>query len=177
MSVNIAATTAKVLLIRSDDESLKNVVVANSWGRSLLQRIGVRRRAATTAKVEVPESAKKEAGLQHHYRITSTVEKHNIPPSLILNSDQTPSKYVQVGRFTMSPKGAKKVGVAGSADKRMITLTLTFTLDGKMLPFQVIYKGKTNQSLPKVRFPEGFKTFRRSSGTMRERREGEIGKS
>ena len=33
---------------------------------------------------------------------------------------------------------------------------LTVTLDGNILPFQVIYKGKTNQSLPKVRFPEGF---------------------
>ena len=70
VSRSIAATTSIVLLSRSDDEPLKNVVVANSWGRSLLQRIGFRRRAATTAKVEVPESAKKEAGLQHH-RITS----------------------------------------------------------------------------------------------------------
>ena len=75
---------------------------------------------------------------------------------MILNSDQTPLKYVQAGRFTMAPKGAKKVGVAGSADKRMITLTLTVTQDGKILPFQIIYKGKTMQSCPKVRFPDGF---------------------
>ena len=68
VSRSIATTTAMVLLGRSDDESLKNVVVTNSWGRSLLQRIGFRRRAATTAKVEIPETAKKkEAGLQHHY--------------------------------------------------------------------------------------------------------------
>ena len=75
--------------------------------------MGFRRRAATTAKVEIPESAKKEAGLQYHYRITTIVEKYKIPPSLVLNSDQTPSKYVQVGRFTMAPQGAKKVGIAG----------------------------------------------------------------
>ena len=67
VSRSITATTAKVLLSRSDDESLKNVVVANSWRRSLLQRIGFRRRAATTAKVEVPECAKR----RQVYSITS----------------------------------------------------------------------------------------------------------
>ena len=29
-------------------------------------------------------------------------------------------------------------------------------MDGKDLPFQAIYKGKTKQSLPKVNFPSGF---------------------
>ena len=74
----------------------------------------------------------------------------------MINSDQTPSKYVQVGRFTMAPKGAKKVGMAGIADKRNIMLTLTVTIDAKALPFQAIYKGKTKHSLPKVTFPTGF---------------------
>ena len=35
----------------------------------------------------------------------------------MINSDQAPSKYAQVGRFTMAAKGRKKVGVAGIADK------------------------------------------------------------
>ena len=152
----IARTTAHVLLSRSDDLSLRYVVVTDMLGKSVLQRLGFRRRTATTSKVEVPASAKKEAGLQHHYRIVSIVEKYGIPPSLVLNSDQTPSKYVQVGRFTMVPKNTNKVGIAGSSDKRCITLTLTVTLEGKTLPFQIIYQGKTKQSLPKVVFPEGF---------------------
>ena len=142
---SIAATTAVVLLSRTDDESVQNVVVTTTWGKSLLQRIGFRRRAATTSKVEIRDSTKKGAGLQHH-RIPSIVEKHKIPESLMINSDQTPSKYVQVGRFTMAPKGTKK----------NITLTLTVTMDGKALPFQAIYKGKTKQSLPKVTFTTGF---------------------
>ena len=133
------------LLSRTGDESVKNVVVTTTWGKSMLQRIGFRRRAATTSKVEIRDSTKKEAGFQH-YRIPSIVEKHKTPESLMINSDQTPSKYVQVGRFTMVPKGAKK----------NITLTLTVTMDGKALPFQAIYKGKTKQSLPKVTFTTGF---------------------
>ena len=74
----------------------------------------------------------------------------------MINSDQTPSKYVQFGRFTITPKGTKKVDVAEIADKRDINLTLTVSMDGKALPFPAIYKGKTKQSLPKVTFPTGF---------------------
>ena len=56
----------------------------------------------------------------------------------------------------MAPKGAKKVSMAGIADNRNITLTLTVTMDGKALPFQAIYKGKTKQSLKKITFPTDF---------------------
>ena len=155
VSRSIATTAAKVLLKRSEDNSLRNLnVTAASWGKSLLHRMGLRRRVVTTGKVQIPEGAKREAGLQHHYRIATIAEKYNIPPSLILNSDQTPSKYVTVGRTTMAPKNSNRVGLAGSDDKRSITLTLTVTLDGKILPFQIIYGGKTKQSLPKVTFPE-----------------------
>ena len=94
-------------------ESVKNVVFTTTWGRSLLQRIGFRRWPATTSKVEIADSAKKEAGLQHHYHITSIVEKHKILESLVINSKETPSKYVQVECFIIVPEGAKKVGVAG----------------------------------------------------------------
>ena len=131
-----------VLLSRTDDEVVKKAAVTSTWERSLLQSIGFRRQAATTGKVEIPESAKKEAGLQHHYCITSIAEKHNIPESLVINSDQTTSKHVQVGHFTMAPQSAKKVNVARIVDKRMLTLTLTVTMDGKTLPFQAAYKGK-----------------------------------
>ena len=103
--------------------------------------------------MEVPEGAKKK---QHYSRIVNIIEKHNIPKSLVLNSDKIPSKYVTVGRTTMAPKNSTRVGLAGSTDKRSITLTLTVTLDEKILPFQIIYGGKTDQSLPKMTFPEKF---------------------
>ena len=69
----------------------------------------------------------------------------------MINSDQTLSKYVQVGRFTM----ALKVVVAG-IKKQIITLTLTVIMDGKALTFQAIYMGKAKQSLPKVTFSSVF---------------------
>ena len=160
ISYGIGSTTANVLLSRSKDLSLKKIRTTPVWERSILQRLGFRRRVATTGKVEVPEGARKESGLQHHFRVVNIIEKQNIPKSLVvLNGDQTPPpKYVTVGRTTMAPKNLTCVGLAGSTDKCSITLTLTVTLDGKILPFQIIYGGKTDQSLLKITFPAKFST-------------------
>ena len=108
------------------------------WGRSIIERLGFRRPVTSTRKVEVLEETEKEARFQHHFRIVNIIEKHNIPKFHLLNSDQTPSKYVPNGSTTMA-KNATRVGLAVSANKRSITFTLTVTLDGKILPLQIIY--------------------------------------
>ena len=138
--------------------SLKNIETISIWGCSILQILGFWRRIETIRKVELHEGARKEAGLQHHFRIVNIIEKHNISKSLVLNSDQTPSKYVSVGRTAMVAKISTRAGLAGSTNKRSITLTLTATLNGKILPFQIIYGAKTDQSLPKFTFPLKFST-------------------
>ena len=73
-----------------------------------------------------------------------------------LNFDQTRSKYVQVSAMTMDKKGTSNVPIEGIDDKRSITATFSITFDNKFLPMQLIYKGKTSQSLPKVKFLDGF---------------------
>ena len=59
ISYGIASTTANALLSRSEDLSLKNIKAIPMWGRSILQRLGFRRRVAATGKVEVPEGVRK----------------------------------------------------------------------------------------------------------------------
>ena len=71
----------------------------------------------------------------------------------MLNCGQTASKYVTVGRTTMAPKNSSRVDLAERTDRRSITLTLTVTVYGKKLPFQIINGGKTDQSLTKITFP------------------------
>ena len=90
------------------------------------------------------------------HQIINNVEKHQIPPSLTINFDQTPSKYVQVLSTTMNQKGESNVPIAGSNEKRSITGTLSITSGNKFLLMQLIYQGKTGQSLPKVNFQDGF---------------------
>ena len=76
----------------------------------------------------------------------------------MLNRDETSSICVTVGRTTIASKNSTCAGLAGSPNKPTITLILTVTLDRKILPFQIIYGGKTNQSLKKITFPANFST-------------------
>ena len=93
----------------------------------------------TTGKVKIPVGAQKEAELKFLHRIVKNVEKRQIPPSLTINFDQTPSNYVQVSSTTMDQKGESNVPIAGISDKRSITATFSITLGNKFLPMQLIY--------------------------------------
>ena len=110
----------------------------------------------TTGKVEIPEGARKEAELLYLHNIVTIVEKYEIPHSLIMNLDQTPLKYIPAMNHTMAKQNSKSVSIAGSSDKCSIIGTFTITLNGQFLPMQLIYGGKTKQSLPRFKFPDGF---------------------
>ena len=90
------------------------------------------------------------------YGIVQKINEHKIPSSIIINLDQTPSKFVPGCNKTLTQKGCKSVSIAGSTDKRMITATFSITLTGEFLPIQLIYDGKTNKSISAVSFPSDF---------------------
>ena len=110
----------------------------------------------TAGRIEIAKGAKKKAQLLYLRDTVSLVDDHNIPDSLILNLDQTKLKYIPSANHTLAKKGSKSIGIAGSNDKRCITGTFTVSLKGGFLPMQLIYGGKTNQSLPRFQFPESF---------------------
>ena len=114
------------------------------------------RRKATTTKLAILSGAKKETQLLFNHSTVEKVNGKSIPESLILNFDQTPSKFVPVASTTLAERNSKQVVIKGSDDKRAITATFTVTLDGQFLGMQLIYGGKTNQSLPRFDFPTNF---------------------
>ena len=61
---------------------------------------------------------------------------------MIINLDQTPSKFVPGCYKTLGKKGCKSVAIAGSTDNGMITATFSITLTGEFLPIQLIYGDK-----------------------------------
>ena len=156
ISRTVAIATAKAFIQGSNNESVRRMVLGEPWAQSLFRRMGFRRRMATTAKVLIPEKARKEIELVFMHKIVQKVEKHDIPHSLIINADQTPCKYVPTARYTLAEKNSKSVILAGGADKRAITATFAQTLNSEFLPMQLIYQGKTSQSFPKIEFPSGF---------------------
>ena len=114
------------------------------------------RRIVTTSRPVVTEALWIEIRTSFLHGICTLVQTHNIPYELIINIDQTPSKYVPFSSVTMAEKKSKHVPKQGADAKAAIILTLAETLSGDMLPFQMIYTDKTSHSLPTAELPEGF---------------------
>ena len=57
---------------------------------------------------------------------------------------------------TLAKGGEQSVAIEGSADKPSITGTFGISVSGNFLPMQLIYGGKTAQSISKFKFPECF---------------------
>ena len=101
-----------------------------------------------TSRPIVTTSLWEEVRTPFHNDIALAVLKYNIPDELILKIDQTTPQFVSTENVTMAETRSKHVSRKGRNDKRGITVTLSETITGKTLPFQLIYTGKTARSLP-----------------------------
>ena len=88
----------------------------------------------TTGKLRISVGAQKEAVLKFLYQIVNYIENYRIPRSLIVNFDQTPTKYVQTSSMTTEKGGETNVSISGINDKQSITATFSIILDNKLLP-------------------------------------------
>ena len=104
--------------------------------------------AATTSRPIITRSLWEDINTQYLHDIASAVRTYNVPNELILNANQTPSKYVPTTNVTMAEQGTAHIPARGREDKRAITVTVIQSLSGKMLPFQIIYTGKSERCLP-----------------------------
>ena len=130
--------------------------ITDGWIQSLYRRMNLSQRMVTTSRPIVTGAIWLETRAQYLHDIVHAVVSHSIPDELIINADQTPSKYVPTANVTMAEKNSNRVARKGANDKRGITVTLGESLSAEILPKQLIYKGKTNRSLPSVKFPAGF---------------------
>ena len=152
----IAIATAEGV-VRSVDANLLacnggGIHLTKAWARSLLNRMGmVKRRVSSKAKIDVHnfDDIKEEFLLD----VKNVISMDKIPPSLVINWDQTAIQYVPISSWTMAQEGVKRVEIAGKDDKRQITAVLACTMNGDVLPPQLVYQGKTPRCLPQVEFP------------------------
>ena len=129
-----------------------SLVLTKAWAKSLLIRMGfVKRKGSTSAKIPVPEFEKRKE--QYLSDICAVVIMNDIPPSLVINWDQTAIHLVPVDGWTMNKQGEKSIPISGLDDKREITVVLAVTLAGEYLPPQLLYQGKTERCHPAIEFP------------------------
>ena len=133
-----------------------DIDITKGWAKSLFQRMGYTKRAATTGKLNLPKAYVDEKAFTFLNDIAMHAQKDSIPNTMILNWDQTPLQYVPSSKYTMAQCGSSKISIAGSSDKRNLTAVFTVSLHGDFLPAQLIYPGTTHRSLPTATFPEGF---------------------
>ena len=148
--------TARGVVISHDANLLLEnggyINITKDWAQRLLQRMNLVKRKGTT-KIKVLPSDFEKLKKQFLSDIRSIVAMEDIPKELIINWDQTGMKYVPVSNWTFEEKGTKRIEIAGLDDKRQITVLLSCTMDGNLLPTQVIYAGKTPACLPKDGIP------------------------
>ena len=153
-TVTLAAATGIILAKDTSllAENRGEIDLSKEWAQRMMRRmVHVKRKASTGVKVD-PEVFKELQG-RYLSDIRSVVKMEDIPPDLIINWDQTAIKYVPVSNWTQEQKGSKRVEIAGIDDKRQITAALTVSASGRLLPAQIIYKGKTPACIPKITFP------------------------
>ena len=84
------------------------------------------RNVSTTSRRIILRALWEEISIQYLHEISSLKKSHEIPDELILNLDQTSSRFVAASKVTMAGKGSKHVSIAVGTDKRRcITLTVT----------------------------------------------------
>lgn len=141
----ITRRTARKMAPELLDE--QNFAVSQSFVTRFLEvELGMSYRTATKAAKKVPDNWEhicKEAIL----RISQLKRNFRVPSSLIINGDQTGVDLFPSEK-TYEVTGAKQVPTVGMEDKRHITLMVTSAMDGTLLPFQAVLKGKSSRSLP-----------------------------
>lgn len=126
----------------------------DSWAIRFYKRHNIVSRVATTKMREIP--ADFEVKKEKYVKVAAElIYLHKVPKQLVINGDETAVQLVNRANRTRNVRGAKRVRMLGMGeDKAQITTTIFVTEDGGVLPFQMIFEGKTDRCHPKHAKPD-----------------------
>ena len=118
-------------------------------GKKFVPKNGVCQGCIYNKKVEILDCARKEEALLFRHEIMNYVEKCEIPESLAMNFDQTPSKYAAVSSQTVAVADSECVPIASSINKQAATESFGVTLDNKLPTYanNILPKNKSKFSM------------------------------
>ena len=80
-----------------------------------------------------------------------------IPRSLVANMDETPAFVDMIPAKSICKTGSRECIIRTSgSEKKHITVELSATANGTMLPPMLIFKGKPDKTIKKLYISEGF---------------------
>ena len=137
-----------------------NIRLTLAWAYSILKRMGfVQWKATTKTKTSLSKPEFELAKKTYQKEIKKANVDGKIPPELGNSWDQTGVNVVPSSHRIQAEKGSSHVEIAVVGDKRQIIVTVPGTLSSKLLPFKVLYEGKTEQCHPSTAFPEGYDIY------------------
>lgn len=122
---------------------------SESWVKNFLyENLNWSFRRSTRAAQKTPNNAE-ELCLEQFLRHAITARDTAIPcPGFRVNIDQTNVVFQPSACSTYEVTGCRQVAVVGKEEKRAFTVVVGISDSGHVLPFQVIYEGKTDRSCP-----------------------------
>ncbi|KZO94952.1 hypothetical protein CALVIDRAFT_471354, partial [Calocera viscosa TUFC12733] len=81
-------------------------------------------------------------------RVAWEVNAFQIPAACIVNSDQMQCHLQHGTQCTYAKTGSRQVSINGKEEKRAFTVMTSLSMHGTLLPFQNIWDGTTDRSLP-----------------------------
>lgn len=136
---------------------------SGGWTEKFMRRHSLSLCAKTSVSQKLPVDL--EAKLEQFLKQVRAQRKaYDYPAEMILNMDETPMYFDLIPGRTLSKKGKRQVIVRGTtATKRHLTVVLTCTAAGHMLPPMIIFKGKREL---KLRRPPGYVVTVQKKGWM-----------
>jgi hypothetical protein len=119
-----------------------NFKASTGWLQKFMTRHNLSLQTKTSISQKLPpQLEKKIEGFLNEVRILCTKNLYLF--EVIVNMDETPMYFDMLSSKTVSTKGVKEVRVRScGAEKRRLTVALSCTASGKMLPALAIFKGK-----------------------------------
>ena len=137
-------------------ELLRNQKLGRRWCRWWLNQKFPQwtYKKVTTSGQKVPADAKEQIEAMGK-RVAAAAAKYNITePCFIINWDQTAVLLQQASHYTMADKKEKSVAGTGKEEKRQITAVVASTLNGDLLPLQLIFTGQDKNKKQEKAVPE-----------------------
>jgi hypothetical protein len=85
-------------------------------------------------------------------RFLHVVFRYKIPGDLVVSMDQLGSTVLIGNNTTYDERGKKQIDIAAKDERRAYTLCVASTPTGTLLPFQQVWSGASEKSLPKLSF-------------------------
>ena len=153
---NVAVPIMRCVIQQRAPELLQHMALSRRWVRQWLRaKCGMTYKKATTSGQKLPSDWETQVETMID-RAAVTVMKYKVAhPSLVINWDQSAVLLMPTSMYTYHDKKSKHVTVTGQGEKRQITAVVGVTLDGELVPLQLIFSGqeanrKQHRAVPKL---------------------------